>query len=292
MQTNAQPTPLLDLDLLRTLVAIAETGNFTAAAEAVHRTPSAVSMQVKRVEEIIGRPVFKRDSRSVSATSDGELLLAHGRRVLALNAELIKRYVEPEVAGVVRLGVPDNLAENSVPGMLRQFSQTHCCVTVDVVVDESIRLKKRVRENELDLAVVACNIGNELDRDMELLFSEKLVWAGAKNGISYEQDPLPISVWEEGCSWRKLAIDSLEAMGRDYRIAFMSAFLSAQRAAVVADMAIAPIPKSSCNEDIVELGKAHGLPELEDYGLALVQAKKPTAPAIAAAQYFRNSFSL
>ena len=290
MQTSAPSTPLLDLDLLRTLVAIAETGNFSAAAEAVHRTPSAVSMQVKRVEEIIGRPVFKRDSRSVSATADGELLLAHGRRVLALNAELVKRYVEPEIAGVVRLGVPDNLAESSMPGMLRQFGQTHCCVTVDVVVDESKRLATRVRDGELDLAVVACDPAKKLNKDMELIFSEKLVWAGAKNGVSHEQNPLPISVWEEGCSWRALATESLEAMGLDYRIAFMSAHISGQRAAIIADMAIAPIPISSCTEQVVELGKEHGLPELEDYGLALVQAKKPSAPALAAAEYFRSFF--
>ena len=111
-----------------------------------------------------------------------------------------------------------------------------------------------------------------------------------RNGVSHEQNPLPISVWEEGCSWRALATNSLEAIGRDYRIAFMSAHISGQRAAIIADMAIAPIPESSCNEAIVELGKEQGLPELEDYGLALVQAKKPSAPALAAAEYFRNSF--
>ncbi len=90
MNASVQPTlPLIELDLLKTLVAIAETGNFSAAAEAVFRTPSAVSMQVKRLEELLGRPVFKRDSRSVTLTGDGEMLLVHARRVLAMNRELV-----------------------------------------------------------------------------------------------------------------------------------------------------------------------------------------------------------
>lgn len=290
MDNTAAPLPLLDLDLLRTLVAIAETGNFTAAADAVHRTPSAVSMQVKRVEEIIGRPVFKRDSRSVSVTPEGELLLEHGRRVLALNSDLIKQFVEPEVEGVVRLGVTDTLAERTMPGMLKQFGQTHCCVTVDVVVDESKKLTQRVRDGELDIALVACSVDKKLDKDHELLFREKLVWAGARHGVSHEQNPVPISVWEDGCSWRGMAIKSLEAIDRDYRVAYMSAHISGQRAAILADMAIAPIPASSCSEDIIDLSKEYGLPELDDYGLAIVMAKDPSAPAVAAADYFRNSF--
>ena len=95
--------PLLDLDLLKTLVAIAETGSFSTAATVVHRTPSAISMQVKKMEEILGRPVFTRDSRSVSLTSDGAFSLEHARRMLALNRDAVARFVQPDVEGVERL---------------------------------------------------------------------------------------------------------------------------------------------------------------------------------------------
>jgi len=289
MDFTETSAPLLELDLLRTLVAIAETGNFTAAANAVHRTPSAVSMQVKRVEEIIGRPVFKRDSRSVSATTEGELILEHGRRVLALNNSFVKQFVEPEIAGGVRLGVAESLAVRSMPNMLKQFGQTHCCVTVDVTIDQSATLRDQVRQGELDVALIACSFNKKLDKDHELLYTEKLVWAGARHGVAFEQDPVPISVWEEGCAWRAAAIDSLNSMGRDYRIAFMSAHSSGQRAAILADMAIAPVPLSTCSEDIIPLGKEHGLPELEDYGLVLILGKKPSTAVLAAADYFRSS---
>jgi len=289
METNAT-TPLLELDLLRTLVAIADTGNFTAAANTVHRTPSAVSMQVKRAEEIIGRPVFNRDSRSVTATLEGELILEHGRRVLALNSNLVKQFVEPDVAGGVRLGVPGSLAERSMPNLLKSFAQMHCSVTVDVTIDDSLVLREMVREGELDLAVIACSFDKKLDKDHELIYREKLVWAGARYGVSFEQDPLPISVWEEGCAWRAKAIDSLVAIGRDYRIAFTSAHSSGQRAAILADMAIAPIPESNCTDDIIKLGEEQGLPEIQDYALVLVQGKDPSVPNQAAAQYLRNAF--
>ena len=127
--------PLLELDLLKTLIAINETGNFSAAAEAVYRTPSAVSMQVKRMEELLGRAVFTRDSRTVSLTHDGEILLAHARRVLALNREVVAQFITPEVAGVVRLGAPDDAAERFLPAMLKRFSESHPGVIVDVIVD-------------------------------------------------------------------------------------------------------------------------------------------------------------
>lgn len=290
-ESNAANLPLIDLDILKTLVAIADTGNFSAAAEVVFRTPSAVSMQVKKTEELIGRPLFRRDSRSVTATPEGEHLVQHGRRMLALNRELVAQFIEPDVAGVVKLGAPDDMAERALPELLRRFSQSHCCVTVDVVVDSSAELIRRIKQHELDLAMFTCDPGKPLPANAEIIFQERLTWAGAQNGIAYEKNPLPISVWEEGCSWRNSGLRSLEKIDRDYRIAFMSAHISGQRAAIMADLAIAPIPASSCTNGIVELTKDHGLPALEDYALGMMLAKKVSKPAIAAADHLRASFA-
>lgn len=293
MKSNAsvQQVPLLELDLLKTIVAIAETGNFSAAAEVVHRTPSAVSMQVKRIEELLGRTVFNRDSRSVQPTAEGELLLEHGRRVLALNKDIVTRFMSPDIAGVVRLGATDDVAERVLPDLLRRFSQIQCCVTVDVVVDSSSLLEKRVRRDDLDLVLVTCNPYEPLPGDVELIYREKLAWAGAKNGVACEQTPLPVSVWEEGCSWRNAGLTSLEKSDKDYRIAFMSAHISGQRAAILADLAIAPIPLSCCVNGIVELTEKQGLPGLRDYGLGMIVCNDPTTPVSAAAQHIRDSFS-
>ena len=247
--------PLLDLDLLKTLIAIAETGNFSAAAEVVFRTPSAVSMQVKRIEELLGRSVFNRDSRSVTLTSDGEELLTHARRMLAMNREIMAKFITPDVAGIVRMGAPDDAAERLLPDMLRRFARSHPCVTVDVLVENSTTLVEMVREKKLDMSIITCDAANTREMKVETLIEERLVWAGLKGGIAAERLPLPISVWEEGCVWRNAGISSLEQSGIGYRVAFQSANISGQKAAILADLAVAPIPISSLNDTIIQVGK-------------------------------------
>lgn len=287
-QSNEQ-TPLLELDLLKTLVAIADTGNFSAAAEAVFRTPSAVSMQVKRLEELVGKPLFTRDSRTVSPTPDGDVLLEHGRRLLALNREVVAQFRAPDLQGVVKLGAPDDVAERWLPSMLQRFAATHCCVSVDVVIDNSANLRTKVKKGQLDLCLYATSPEEAKAEGAEILLKEPLVWAGARNGIAWEQNPVPISVWEKGCSWRAAAIESLKKQKRDYRIAFMSAHISGQRAAMLADLAIAPVPLSSCGNDIIELGKQHGLPKLRNYALALDITVEPSDAVTAAVDHLRAS---
>lgn len=283
--------PLLDLETLSTLVAIADSGNFSAAAERVFRTPSAVSMQVKKLEGVLGRTLFRRDSRSVVATPDGERLVQHARRMLALNQQVIAEFVAPDVAGRVRLGAPDDLVERALPDVLKRFSHTHACVTVDVVVDQSSNLMKRVRQGELDLTIVTCNPHKPLERGVEKIFQEKLTWAGARNGVAFECRPLPISVWEEGCSWRNSGIESLQSAGIDFRIAFMSAHLAGQRAAMLADLAIAPVPLSACDNRIIPLGETDGLPPLDDCALGLLVCEKASKPVWAAADHLRAVFA-
>jgi len=252
--------PLLELDLLKTIVAIAETGNFSSAGEEVFRTPSAVSMQVKRVEEMLGRSIFIRDSRSVTPTADGEKLLEHGRRVLAMNNQLVRQFVQPDIT--------------------------------DVAVDDSEVLAQRVRNGEIDVALINCNLSKKLSKDIEVVFKERLIWAGAENGVAYEQTPLPVSVWEDNCSWRKSGLSSLKERGIEYRVAFTSARTSGQRAVVLADLAVAPLPASCCINGIVPLSEEDGLPTLPYYGIGMLVKKDATEPALAAAQHLRDSLKL
>lgn len=282
--------PLLELDLLKTLVAIAETGNFSAAAEAVFRTPSAISMQVKRLEEIVNRPVFVRDSRSVSLTSDGELLLEHARRVLALNRDMISKFVTPEVGGVVTLGSPDDVSERFLPGMLQLFHNSHPGVNVNVVVEDSPYLIKGIKDKSIDIAIVSCN-GQQQREGAEIVHREQLVWASLKGGVAGERNPLPVSVWEEGCFWRRSALDSLNKAKRDYRIAFQSSYISGQKAAILADLVVAPMPVSSLSDKIVEAKAEWQLPDLPDYGIGLLVRKDANAAINAAVDHLRASFA-
>jgi DNA-binding transcriptional LysR family regulator len=279
------PLPLLDLDVLRTFVAISETGSFTLAANAVFRTPSAVSMQIKKLEEILGVSVFSRDARSVSLTQDGEMLLGYARRLLALNREAVSKFVMPDISGVVRLGSPDDYGERVLPDVLRRFAKTHPSVAVDVIIDQSTNLKRRLAERQLDLTLfTSCR---SLPPDAEILLTEPIVWGGARGGCAHLREPLPLSIWEEGCAWRADALEALGREGRNYRIAYMSAHTAGQRSAILSDLAIAPLPKSFIGDDIVALGPEEGLPALSDYNLAMMVAPEASAPVKAAADHIR-----
>lgn len=283
------PLPLLELDILRTFVAIAETGSFTLAASAVYRTPSAVSMQIKKLEEMLGRSVFNRDARSVSLTNDGEMLLGYARRMLAINREAVSKFVMPDIEGVVRFGSPDDFGERVLPVVLKRFAQSHPNIAVDVVIDQSVNLRRRMSERTLDITLLT-NSTNAYAADCEVLLSEPIVWAGMKGGCAYLKEPLPVSLWEEGCAWRAGALDALGRDGRDYRVAYMSAHTAGQRAAILSDLAIAPLPKSFIGEDLVELGAKDGLPEIGDYSLAMVVAPDASAPVKAVADHIRAAF--
>jgi DNA-binding transcriptional LysR family regulator len=286
------PLPVLDLDVLRTFVAIAETGSFTTAANAVFRTPSAVSMQIKKLEDILGCSVFSRDARSVTLTNDGEILLGYARRLLSINREAVSKFIVPDIVGVVRLGSPDDYGERILPNVLKRFAQTHPSIAVDVTIDQSRNLIRRMDDRTLDITLVT-NSYRPAMAGAETMLTEPIVWAGAKGGSAHLREPLPVSLWEEGCAWRAGALEALGREGRNYRIAYMSAHTAGQRAAILADLAVAPLPKSflnSCN--LAELGTKDGMPEIGEYSLALLVAPEASAPVRAVADHIRAAFEL
>lgn len=285
------PLPLLELDVLRTFVAIAETGSFTAAANAVFRTPSAVSMQIKKLEDQLGRAVFTRDARSVTLTADGEMLLTFARRLLALNREAVSKFVAPDISGIVRFGSPDDFGERVLPSVLKRFAKSHPAIAVDVTIDMSTNLRRRMAARQLDITLITCTDAL-METGVEILLSEPIVWAGVRGGCAHLREPLPVSIWEEGCAWRSAALEALGEQGRGYRIAYMSAHTAGQRAAILADLAIAPLPKSFIGGDLVELGVNDGLPPMGNYHIGMIVTPDASAPVKAAADHIRATFEL
>ncbi len=259
----------VDLDVLRTFAAIADTGSFSKAAEKVFRTPSAVSMQIKKLEEVLGVAVFERDSRSVHLTPNGELLLGYARRIIALSNEMMARFVMPDIEGTVVLGAPDDYGNKLLPQVLKRFAETHPNVSVDVVADSSLNLTKRFEAGELDVMVYTSSNKHALEAGAEIVLEEDLVWAGVRNGCAHQKEPLPVAMWESGCAWRAGAVEALGAIGRSYRVAYKSAQVVAQRAAVSADLAVAPMPAFFIEEPLVRLGEKQDLPKLGSYQIRM-----------------------
>ncbi|MCG2579291.1 MAG: LysR substrate-binding domain-containing protein [Marinobacter sp.] len=272
--------PLLDTDVLRTFVAIAECGSFTRAAKQVFRTPSALSMQIKRLEEILGHVLFVREARHVRLTPEGEVLLGYGRRLLRLNEEAIQQFLTPTLEGRVSLGTSDDVGNRILPGVLAQFARSYPAVQVDVVVGSSKQHLERLDSGELDIALIT--IGNQ-GQEMrgEVVHTEPLVWAGREGGIAANRSPLPVALASHGCVWRRTALRALDEAGMAYRVAYTCDNCFGQEAAMIADLAVAPFPLSLVRPPLRKLDR-EGLPALGDYQIALVRgAISPVHDALA-----------
>ena len=277
--------PLLESDVLRTFVGIAESGSFTRTAAQVYRTTAAVSMQIKRLEETLGRNLFVREARRVRLTPEGEMLLGYARRLLKLNEEAVSQFLAPALVGRVCFGSPTDLGNRVLPGVLSMFARSHPAVQVEVAVGRSADLIEKLDAGELDLILI--NAGNDGQDDSrgEIIYSEALVWAGREGGLAVQRSPLPLALANPGCAWRRTALDALDRLDLPYRIAYSCEQCAGQEAAMIADLAVAPFPRSLVRPPLRRLGEEHGLPPLGDYHIKLLRgSNRGDAAAALAAQ--------
>jgi DNA-binding transcriptional LysR family regulator len=278
---------MLDIDQLRTFVAIAETGSFTRAGEAVHKTQSAVSMQMKRLEERVGRSVFERDGRTPRLTEDGERLLDYARRIVRLNRECMTTFAESELVGRVRFGLPDDYAERYLPELLASFSRSNPRAEVTVLCEPTSVLVERMRASELDLAIITHVDGHG---SSEVVRAEQLLWVTSARHDVHEETSLPLALGPPTCKWRHAAIDALEGAGRSFRILYVSGFSPAVAAAVLAGLAVAVLPESAVRSGMRILGARDGFPPLPFCRIGLMQGRvEGNKPAEALADQIRRS---
>ncbi|MGE8496397.1 MAG: LysR substrate-binding domain-containing protein [Pseudomonas sp.] len=279
-----QTLPLLESDVLKTFVGIAESGSFTRTAAQVYRSTGAVSMQIKRLEETLGRSLFTREARRVQLTPDGEVLLGYARRLLKLNEEAVAHFLTPALSGRLRFGIPHDLGTPVLPSVLTLFARSHPAVQLEVSAGRSVDLIERLDARELDLTLV--NAGNDGMDDSrgEIIYTESLVWAGRDGGLAVQRTPLPLALASTGCAWRRMALDALDRMGRDYRIAYSCEQCAGQEAAMLADLAIAPFPQSLIKAPLKRLGEERDLPPLGDFHIKLMRGsnREGSAEALAA----------
>ncbi len=263
--------PNLDVDLLKTFAVLAETGNFTRTAEEVGRTQSAVSMQVKRLEELVGKPLIARVGRTNSLTADGQMMLDYARRMIQLNDEAMTVFTKPEIAGHVRFGTPDDYADRVLPDILARFARTNPKVQVDVDCQTSRAMVEMVKAGDLDLAMITC----ECDiANAQAIRSERLLWVTSARHSVHRSETLPVALSHFGCAWRQMALDGLEAIGRPYRLAYSSSNSVAIASAVTAGLAVAAIPEICMRPGMRILTEADGFPPLGLFEIGLVRSSK------------------
>jgi DNA-binding transcriptional LysR family regulator len=260
-------TPL-DLDQLQSFCAIADCGSFTEAARRVNKTQSAVSMQIKRLEERLGQPLLSRDGRGVSLTKHGEELYSRARRMLRTNAEIVDYFSDDDLSGSIRFGVPDDYAVKLLPVILSSFQRTHPKIVVDVRCQPSEELLEGMKSGKYDLIVFSQGTNEEYG---ELFRTERMFWVASHGGQALNQDPLPIAGGQH-CCWKDNAIDMLNRIGRDYRIAYTSSNAIAISSAVLTDLAVGFLPESALQPGMRVISEDKNLPRLRDAQIALMRA--------------------
>lgn len=264
-------------DLLRSFVTIAEEGSFQEAANRIGRTQSAVSMQVQRLEQMVGHRLFRRERPTVSLTAKGEALLGYARRILALQEEAFISMTQPEPEGVLRFGIPDDYAGGVLPRILESFAACQPRMEIAVHCAPSVDLAALIKEGALDLAVVT----RPLDGNSgQLIGREQLVWVSSYQHAAHLQDVLPLAVFREDCDIRRWATQSLANSGRNYRVAYSSPNLSALLAMTGAGLAVAVMPRSSVPKSLRILGKREGFPALPTVGLMLLRNPAGISPGM------------
>ncbi|WP_315338177.1 LysR substrate-binding domain-containing protein [Pseudomonas grimontii] len=280
--------PSIDTEVLRTFVAIADQGGFTRAGALVNRTQSAVSMQMKRLEEdVLQRKLFERDGRQVRLTPEGQVLLGYARRILKLHSEVFNTLREPHMVGLVRIGTPDDYVMRFLPGILKRFSKAYPLIQIELHCESSRVLMQR---RDLALTVISREPGKEIG---ELLRTERMVWAAAPCFCVEEHDAVPLAVSGADCVYTQWTQAALDATGRDYRLAYHSTNVAAILAVVSAGLAAMICMESLVTEDLRVLGSDEGFPALPSMNLHLLRNPQMTSPITEClAEYIVEGFRL
>lgn len=285
MATQNIPT-----ELLRTFMKAIDLGSFTRAGQQVGRTQSAISLQIRRLEEIVDVQLFQRDAHKLRLTSEGRSLAQYARRILALNDEALASLRQPNVSGRIRLGAPHEYTASLLPEFLGKFARSHPNVMLEVTSDLSKSLLRRQANGEFDL-VVALHSDTESD-DGTVLYTEPLVWISGEDQERHLDAVLPLVVAPPPCIYRDRMLHALNDLTRSCRIAYLSSSYNGIIAAVRAGMGVTVMTGSTIPSGVRRLTERDGMPPLGQLSLRLHRAAGRPSDAIAALEtYIGGSFS-
>jgi DNA-binding transcriptional LysR family regulator len=225
----------LDLDTLRTLIVANDLGGYRQAAKRLSRTPSAISLQMKRLQEDIGATLFRKDGRGTALTEVGEIALHYGRRMLALNDELLDTVRGASLAGSVRLGFSQDFAETVLPAVLSQFTKLYPLVLMELRIEGNAALVEAVEKGQLDMALA---VGHADRPTAQLLGELELVWIAGQYFSARSGQPLPLVLLGPQCAFRKKAIEKLDEASIPWRIAAVSPSLAGLWASAIGGLGI------------------------------------------------------
>ncbi|MFW6413466.1 MAG: LysR family transcriptional regulator [Oceanicaulis sp.] len=270
------PTDRLDLDSVRAFAAVARSGSFTRAAETLFRSQSAISLQIRKLEQTLGERLFRRSARHVSLTPAGERLKTYADRMLALHDEALAAFRDEAVSGLIRLGTPEDFATAHLPRALAGFSRAHPGVQLEVTCDLTLNLQAMFRAGALDVALVKREPAAA--GDGQRVWSEALVWVGQDQDAFEPREITPLVVSPEPCVYRKRGVEALARAGRRGRAAYVCGSLAGCLAAVRAGLGVAVLPRGLAPDDLA-IDAGAEMPKLADAEVVLLTASDAGLPA-------------
>ncbi|MDP9607700.1 UNVERIFIED_ORG: DNA-binding transcriptional LysR family regulator [Variovorax paradoxus] len=231
----------LDIDQLSTLVAFADSGSVKGAAALVHKTPSAVSVQLAKLGSTIGRELLQKQGRRLLLTHDGTELVRHARRMLGVQREALAYFQAPEIGGSVRVGLPDDYIPVLMTPLLAHLSRIAPSAHVEVVCAPSAELRPLLKEGQLDIAILSAETDTQ---EGPVLRTERVVWITSSTHEAHKQEPVSIALFPDGCIFRRWALMQLTKRRREHRIACTSRSISAIQAAVISGFAVSVVAES------------------------------------------------
>lgn len=251
----------LDLDLLRTFVAVADLNTFAAAAAAVCRTQSAVSQQMQRLEQLVGKELFARHGRNKLLTEHGIQLLGYARKILRFNDEACMSLMFSNLQGVLTLGASDESADTILPFLLNRISSVYPKLALDVSVKRNAFMVEMLNENKVDLVVTTHRPGQF---DCLTLRTSPTHWYCAAEYVLQKGEPVPLVLLDDPSPFRDMVLTALNEANIPWRLAYVASTLPAVRAAVKAGLGVTARPVEMMSPDLRVLGKSDGLPALPD----------------------------
>lgn len=277
---NIESERTINLDMARTFAAICDTGSFRLAAQRVNRSPSAVSLQVAKLEELMKCELLYRDARKISLTDSGEQFLGYVRRLLSLNDEAMSKFRGSTLSGHLQIAAPHDLGMSTVPALLKRFAVTHPNIRVDVRLDACDAAQNLFASGKAQ--VVFFSEQRSGIHAARKLYSEELCWLQATDGEAVRCSPIPISISETGCAWRDAALAALDQAGVSYRVAYSSDTSAGQMAAVRADLAIAALPNTLAVNNVSLVSPACRLPKIGTVTMFMAHDDSELAAAFSA----------
>ena len=267
----------LDMDLLRSLVALTDAGTLKAAAARVGRTQAALSLQMRKLEAQADEPLFRKDSRKLVLTDAGDVLLSYARRILALNDEAQQAMRKSQVSGEVRFGASQDFGESWLPPVLAQFRKTHASVGLEIQVDGGTKLVAAVDKGEIDL-VLALGLG---ERPNAICIGHlPLVWIAHRDFTWDRKASLPLALFTTPCRFRTKGISELDAAGIRWDVALTSPSLYGVWAAVNAGLGVTVRTPEGLLPELEVVDRKLGLPNLGSVDVSLYIAKGSRSPAV------------